>query len=261
MSPRRSSEAGTVTTRRVSHVRPAGARARAFERTLSTTARATSSEPLGFSRFFIVRAWPVTTTSSWLGCSEKHGSDDGSSPAARPDPCAVTLVTETYFPQVNGVSRTLGELARHLRECGDDVQFICPDYGTEVDAGEVYSRSRRVVLPFYKELHLPRPPFGRVHRAVAAFRPDIVHIATEATLGWSLLRYALKRGVPVVSSFHTNFDQYSGHYGVGWAKGLIWRYLRWFHNSTRETYVPSNATIRELRNEGFRAAGTVAARG
>ena len=66
-----------------------------------------------------------------------------------------------------------------------------------------------IVLPFYKELHLPRPPFGRVHRAIAAFRPDIVHIATEATLGWSVLRYALRRGLAVVSSFHTNFDQYS----------------------------------------------------
>ncbi len=162
----------------------------------------------------------------------------------------VTLVTETYFPQVNGVSRTLGELARHLRQCGDDVQLICPDYGTEIDEEGVFAVPS-VVLPFYKELHLPRPPFGRVHRAVAAFGPDIVHIATEATLGWSLLRYALKRRVPVVSSFHTNFDQYSGHYGVGWAKGVIWQYLRWFHNSTRETYVPSNATIRKLATMGF----------
>ena len=62
---------------------------------------------------------------------------------------------------------------------------------------------------------------------------------------------AQSRGLPVVSSFHTNFDQYSGHYGVGWAKGMIWRYLRWFHNSTRETYVPSNTTIRELEAMGF----------
>jgi glycosyltransferase involved in cell wall biosynthesis len=162
----------------------------------------------------------------------------------------ITLVTETYFPQVNGVSRTLGELARHLRQCGDEVQLICPDYGTELEQeGVVLVPS--VVLPFYKELHLPRPPFGRVHRAVAAFRPDIVHIATEATLGWSLLRYGLKCGVPVVSSFHTNFDQYSGHYGVGWARSLIWQYLRWFHNSTRETYVPSNTTIDDLKTRGF----------
>ena len=57
--------------------------------------------------------------------------------------------------------------------------------------------------------------------------------------------------LPVVSSFHTNFDQYSGHYGVGWAKGLIWRYLRWFHNCTRETFVPSYTTIAELERKGF----------
>ncbi len=162
----------------------------------------------------------------------------------------ITLVTETFFPQVNGVSRTLGELACHLRNCGDLVQLICPDYGTEMNRNGVFPVAS-VVLPFYKELHLPRPPFGRVHRAVAAFRPDIVHIATEATLGFSLLRYGLKRRLPVVSSFHTNFDQYSGHYGVGWAKMLIWRYLRWFHNSTRETYVPSNATIDDLKTRGF----------
>ena len=162
----------------------------------------------------------------------------------------VTLVTETYFPQVNGVSRTLRELARCLRESGDEVQLICPDYGTVVDQQNVCPVPS-IVLPFYKELHLPRPPFGRVHRAVAAFGPDIIHIATEATLGWSLLRYGLKHSLPVVSSFHTNFDQYSGHYGVGWAKGLIWRYLRWFHNSTRETYVPSYTTIRELETRGF----------
>jgi glycosyltransferase involved in cell wall biosynthesis len=162
----------------------------------------------------------------------------------------VTIVTETYFPQVNGVSRTLRELARYLQESGDEVQLICPNYGIVIDQQNVYPVPS-IVLPFYKELHLPRPPFGRVHRAVAAFRPDIIHIATEATLGWSLLRYGLARGIPIVSSFHTNFDQYSGHYGVGWAKGMIWRYLRWFHNRTRETYVPSNTTIHELETMGF----------
>ena len=162
----------------------------------------------------------------------------------------VTLVTETYFPQVNGVSRTLRELARCLRESGDLVQLICPDYGTLVADPNVYAVPS-VVLPFYRALHRPRPPFGPVRRADAAFRPDIMLIATEATLGASLLRFGRTRGLPVVSSFHTNFDQYSGHYGVGWAKGLIWRYLRWFHNATRETYVPSNTTIGDLEMMGF----------
>jgi glycosyltransferase involved in cell wall biosynthesis len=38
---------------------------------------------------------------------------------------------------------------------------------------------------------------------------------------------------------------------VGWAKGTVWRYLRWFHNRTLETYVPSLTTIRELEARGF----------
>jgi glycosyltransferase involved in cell wall biosynthesis len=162
----------------------------------------------------------------------------------------VSLVTETYFPQVNGVSRTLGELVRHLTARGDQVQLVHPDYGESVDREHVHL-VRSSNLPFYKELYLPLPPFGPVYRAIDEFRPDLVHIATEATLGLGVLRHLLRRKVPTVSSFHTNFDQYSRHYRVGWAKATIWRYLRWFHNRTRETYVPSRTTIKELEALGF----------
>jgi glycosyltransferase involved in cell wall biosynthesis len=162
----------------------------------------------------------------------------------------VTLVTETYYPQVNGVSRTLGELVRFLDHEGDKVQLVHPDYG-ETPHGEQSHTVRSLSLPSYKELFIPLPPFGPVHRAIDSFGPDIIHIATEATLGYSALRFALRRRIAVVSSFHTNFDQYSRHYRVGWTRGLINRYLRWFHNQTRETFVPSDVTIKALRQLGF----------
>lgn len=162
----------------------------------------------------------------------------------------VTLVTETYFPQVNGVSRTLGQLVRVLEQSGDTVQLIHPDYG-EPARGEEHHLVRSTNLPFYRELYLPLPPFGDACRAIDAFQPDLVHIATEATLGLTALRHVRRRGIPTVSSFHTNFDQYTAHYRMGWASGAIWRYLRWFHNRTLETYVPSRATIAELEARGF----------
>jgi glycosyltransferase involved in cell wall biosynthesis len=162
----------------------------------------------------------------------------------------VSLVTETYFPQVNGVSRTLGQLVRHLTGRGDTVQLVHPEYGATPETGHAHL-VRSVAVPFYKELHLPMPPFGAAHRAIDLFGPDVVHIATEATLGLSVLRHVLRRRVPTVSSFHTNFDQYSEHYRVGWSRGIVWRYLRWFHNQTRETYVPSRATIADLERRGF----------
>jgi glycosyltransferase involved in cell wall biosynthesis len=163
----------------------------------------------------------------------------------------VTLVTETYYPQLNGVSRTLNQLVRHLDEAGDEVQLVHPDYGVPPAPGVRHHPVRSMALPFYKELRLPLPPFGGAPRAIDAFRPDLIHIATEATLGLSVLWHASRRGYPVVSSFHTNFDQYSDHYRVGWARGTIWRYLRWFHNRTRETYVPSRTTIADLERRGF----------
>jgi glycosyltransferase involved in cell wall biosynthesis len=162
----------------------------------------------------------------------------------------VSLVSETYYPQVNGVSRTLGQLVRVLRAAGDTVQLIHPDYGNAV-LGEHDCLVRSARFPFYRELHFPMPPFRSARRALDAFRPDLVHIATQATLGLSLLRHARRRGLPVVSSFHTNFDQYTDSYRVGWARGAIWRYLAWFHSQTLETYVPSRMSIGQLASLGF----------
>ena len=162
----------------------------------------------------------------------------------------VTLVTETFAPQVNGVSRTLGQLVNHLERSGDTVQVVHPDYG-KAPASPDHHLVKSRALPFYKEVSVPLPPFGAAHRAIDAFQPDLIHVATEITLGWSGLQYALRKRVPVVSSFHTNFDQYCDHYRLGWAKGMAWRYLRWFHNETLETYVPSMATISDLQARGF----------
>jgi glycosyltransferase involved in cell wall biosynthesis len=163
----------------------------------------------------------------------------------------LTLITETYAPQVNGVSRTLGQLVRHLLAAGDSVQVVHPDYGQAHDEAE-HVKVRSIALPCYKDVRVPLPPFGSALRKIDEFRPDIVHIATEATLGLRALLHARHQKKPVVSSFHTNWDHYSDHYRVGFARGTIWRYLRWFHSRTIETYVPSRPTIADLETRGFR---------
>ena len=121
-----------------------------------------------------------------------RSSDETDRPAV-PSRCGqimrITIVTETYFPQVNGVSRTLGQLVRHLTDRATRSSWSTPTTASRPRPSGWSHAVRSVVLPFYKELHLPLPPFGGVHRAIDAFRPDLVHIATEATLGLSVLRY------------------------------------------------------------------------
>jgi glycosyltransferase involved in cell wall biosynthesis len=79
----------------------------------------------------------------------------------------------------------------------------------------------------------------------------LVHVATEGPLGLSALRAARSAGIPVTSTFHTNFDAYGGHYGYGWLARPVRRYLRWFHNRTRVTLVPSGDLRSALSAAGF----------
>ena len=81
--------------------------------------------------------------------------------------------------------------------------------------------------------------------------PDLVHIATEGPLGWAALTAAGTLGLPVVSSFHTNYDQYLNHYGLGGLKMPLLTYLRWFHNQTAVTLAPSRAAQQRLLADGL----------
>jgi len=76
-------------------------------------------------------------------------------------------------------------------------------------------------------------------------------VATESPVGWSGRRWALKRDVPLVTSFHTDFAAYVGGYGLGLLERPVWTYLRSFHDDAMMTFCPSTATSTRLWNHGF----------
>jgi glycosyltransferase involved in cell wall biosynthesis len=159
------------------------------------------------------------------------------------------LVTETFPPEVNGVARTLGRWVEAFRARGHQVAVLRPRQRGEAPGPRlVYGLS----LPFYPQVRVGVAGPVQAGRLLSQERPDLVHIATEGPLGWSALVAARALGVPVASSFHTNFDHYAGHYGFLGAQRLGLAYLRWFHNRTRVTLVPSRATQQRLTSSGVR---------
>lgn len=168
----------------------------------------------------------------------------------------VSLVTETFPPEINGVAMTLGRLVAGLQARDHPVQLIRPRQGKEAepaaDPGIEQVLRPGIPIPRYAGLNMGLPAKGVLCKLWATRRPDIVHIATEGPLGWSALAAAEKLRLPVVSGFHTNFDRYSRHYGIGWLKKPIHAYLRKFHNRTRLTLVPTRALREELMLAGFR---------
>lgn len=107
-------------------------------------------------------------------------------------------------------------------------------------------------IPGYSMLRLGLPMRGTLLRAWRVNRPDVVHVATEGPLGWAALSAADGLGIPLASSFHTNFHSYSKHYGFNFLTRPALAYLRWFHNRTRITLSPTDELNAELTRDGFR---------
>ena len=117
-----------------------------------------------------------------------------------------------------------------------------------------------IPLPRYDGLRMELPVYLRLMKMWWLQRPDIVHVATEGPLGWSAISAAERLGLPISSSFHTNFHHYGRYYGLGPIKGLAVAYLRHFHNRTHCTMVPTDEMAEMFRRGEYRNV-TVLARG
>ena len=108
-----------------------------------------------------------------------------------------------------------------------------------------------VPIPGYPLLRLGLPAGGSFRKAWSRDRPDLVHVATEGPLGLSAIRAARALGIPVTSSFHTNFHAYTRHYRIPLLRNMALGWLRYVHNLTRRTFAPTSDICAELAGEGF----------
>lgn len=151
---------------------------------------------------------------------------------------------------------TFGVIARELGRRGHAVTVYhprrddLPGGAPSPDYAEVTLPG--VPIPGYGLLRLGLPAGGRLRKLWREERPDLVHVATEGPLGASAITAARALGVPVTSSFHTNFHAYTKHYRFGPLRGLVLAWLRHVHNRTRRTFAPTTELCAELAELGFR---------
>ncbi len=168
--------------------------------------------------------------------------------------------TDTYPPQLNGVSVVTALSVAGLQARGWDVAVVGPRYprrtsnvftGHLPEGDEALLASiPSIALPTYPDIRLAFPARGAVARAFDAFEPDIVHCATEFVIGRMGQRAAIHRSIPVVSSYHTDFSQYAVAYGFPRLREPVRQYLARFHRRSRQVYTPGHAAAVELRSLG-----------
>ncbi|MGA9421404.1 MAG: glycosyltransferase family 1 protein, partial [Rhodanobacteraceae bacterium] len=169
----------------------------------------------------------------------------------------IAIVTETWPPEINGVALTVQALALGLTAQGHSVEVIRP----RVQADLVRSDCSRVCneipvpgarVPRYPMLRFGLPAGRLLQRRGQSARPDVLYAATEGPLGWSALTVARKLGIPVSSGFHSRFDDFAGHYGLGLLAPAVLSYLRHFHNRAQVTLGPTAELAELLEHSGFR---------
>jgi glycosyltransferase involved in cell wall biosynthesis len=151
----------------------------------------------------------------------------------------LAIVTDAWWPQVNGVVNTLMHTRAALTERGYQVTLLTPqDHPT-------------LPCPSYPEIRLALRPAPRLHARLDALQPDHIHIATEGPLGLAARSWCLRRGRAFTSSYHTQFPEYiRKRLPVPLAVSYV--FVRRFHNAAARTMVATSSQEAVLKRWRFR---------
>jgi glycosyltransferase involved in cell wall biosynthesis len=150
----------------------------------------------------------------------------------------IMIVTDAWEPQVNGVVRTMKNTRAELEAMGHHVDYITP------------LEFKTVPCPTYPDIRLSLVPGRRVAERLDRFDPDALHLSTEGPLGLAARRWALKRGRPFTTAYHTRFPEYV-HARARIPLAWTYTYLRWFHGPSQAILAPTPVVQQDLENWGF----------
>ncbi|HUK58025.1 MAG TPA: glycosyltransferase family 1 protein [Stellaceae bacterium] len=151
----------------------------------------------------------------------------------------ILIATDAWYPQVNGVVRSLESLAAQARRLGTEIQFLTPEGFPSF------------ALPTYSSVRLAIPTAREIARRIEHAAPDCLHIATEGPIGVYARRYCMKNGLSFTTSFMTKFPEYiSARVPIpdSWSYAV----LRRFHAAARATMISTASLREELTARGFR---------
>lgn len=171
----------------------------------------------------------------------------------------VLMISDVYFPRINGVSTSIQTFRRSLHAAGHETVLIAPEYPAPwagPEEGEIIRIPSR---------YLPRDPEDRLMKvdAIRALRPqlerrgfDIVHVQTPFVAHYQGVSLARSLGVPVVETYHTYFEEYLYHYVPLLPRSVLRFLARRFTvsqcNALDALVVPSRAMQQALEDYGVR---------
>jgi len=149
----------------------------------------------------------------------------------------ILIITDAWFPQVNGVVTTLSNVVINLRKNGHIVDVIDP------------SRFKCIPMPMYPEIKIAINP-SELKKIIKFNKYDAIHIATEGPLGMVARKLLIRNKLAFSTAVHTKFPEYVKS-RIGLPLFLGYSFMRWFHNAAFHNLVNTQSHAEELKNWGF----------
>lgn len=170
----------------------------------------------------------------------------------------VAIVTESFLPQVNGVTHSVLRVLEHLRDHGHEAVVMAPSCGgkaPESYAGFPVVGLPSVSVPGYASFRLAATPQWRLERLLTDWAPDVVHLAAPFGVGQRAAVAAQRLDLPTVSIYQTEIPTYVARYGLPQAEPLLWKWVRNVHQATTMTLAPSTFARKQLVDIGVQRVG------
>ncbi len=166
------------------------------------------------------------------------------------------MVTDSFLPAVNGVVRSVLRVLEHLEAQGHTALVVCASPGAPSRVhGALVVEVPSVGLPGYTEVRVPLPSATRLRAVLAAFAPDVVHLASPFGLGGTAARAANGLGVPVVAVYQTDIAGFASRYPLtartAGAQEAAWWRVEAIHRRAEMTLAPTATTAAQLAARGI----------
>ncbi|MCU1639787.1 MAG: mgtA [Nocardia sp.] len=162
----------------------------------------------------------------------------------------VLVVAESFLPQVNGVTNSVRRVLDHLASKGHEAVLVAPT-GPAKYAGFRVHVVRGARLPFYRDFRIGLETRRRLRKIMREFEPDVVHIASPATLGYQAAKVATELDVPTVAIYQTDLIGFAERYDLPGGVRTMVALTRRIHLQVDRTLAPSTASLRQLELMGI----------
>ncbi len=161
----------------------------------------------------------------------------------------IALVTESFLPQINGVTNSVLRTLEGFARDGHDALVIAPESG---QAPSEYAgfRVKRVPSLEMKGLLPLAFPQRALEPLIDGFAPDVIHLASPIFLGNFVTKIAQRLEIPTLSVYQTDIAGFARHYGMSIAHSGLKKWVAKIHSQTNRTLAPSKWSCLDLEKSG-----------